>query len=313
MNRPVALPLTGVISLCALIAVAGCEGESESPKGTATGEKKRTVHVVNYPLKYFAERIGGQAIAVEFPAPVGRDPASWKPDATAVLGYQKSDLILLNGAGYAKWVERATLPQAKLIDTSASFRDRLIIVEDAVTHSHGPGGEHSHAGPASTTWLDLSLAVEHARAVKDAFVKLWPNEATTFDGGFAALEKDLVDLDKRFAAVALRQPDAPLLASHPVYQYLERRYKLNLKSLHWEPDEMPEEAMWTSLAEMLKDHPAKWMIWEGKPLEGSAEKLKALGVGSVVVSLGENVPEKGDFLDLMRENLTSLEQALSDP
>ncbi len=114
-------------------------------------------------------------------------------------------------------------------------------------------------------------------------------------------------------AVALRQPDAPLLASHPVYQYLERRYKLNLKSLHWEPDEMPEEAMWTSLAEMLKDHPAKWMIWEGKPLEGSAEKLKALGVGSVVVSLGGNVPEKGDFLDLMRENLTSLEQALSVP
>ncbi len=313
MNRPVARSLTGVISLCALVAVAGCQGESEPPKGTATGEKKPVVYVVNYPLKYFADRIGGQAVAVEFPAPAGRDPASWKPDATAVLGYQKADLILLNGAGYAKWVERATLPQAKLVDTSAKFRDRLIIVEDAVTHSHGPGGEHSHAGPASTTWLDLSLAVEHARAVKDAFVKLWPNEATTFDAGFAALEKDLVDLDKRFAAVALRQPDAPLLASHPVYQYLERRYKLNLKSLHWEPDEMPEEAMWTSLAEMLKDHPAKWMIWEGKPLEGSAEKLKALGVGSVVVSLGGNVPEKGDFLDLMRENLTSLEQALSDP
>ncbi len=301
-----------MISLWALVAVAGCQGESEPPKGTAAGEKKPVVYVVNYPLKYFADRIGGQAVAVEFPAPAGRDPAYWKPDATAIRGYQKADLILLNGAGYAKWVERATLPSPKLVDTSAKFRDRLIIVEDAVTHSHGPGGEHSHAGPASTTWLDLSLAVEHARAVKDALVKLRPDIAKTFEAGFATLEKDLVDLDKSFAEVVGRKPGQPLLASHPVYQYLERRYKLNLKSLHWEPDEMPDEAMWTSLAEMLKRHPARWMIWEGKPLDGVVARLKTLGVEAVVVSPGSNAPEKGDFLGVMGENLTRLEQAFSD-
>jgi zinc transport system substrate-binding protein len=31
-----------------------------------------------------------------------------------------------------------------------------------------------------------------------------------------------------------------LLASHPVYQYLARRYGLNLRSLVWETDEVPK-------------------------------------------------------------------------
>jgi hypothetical protein len=38
------------------------------------------VYVVNYPLKYFAERIGGEHVKVEFPAPADVDPAYWNPD-----------------------------------------------------------------------------------------------------------------------------------------------------------------------------------------------------------------------------------------
>ena len=245
-------------------------------------------------------------------SPAGRDPAHWKPDATAVLGYQKADLILLNGAGYAKWVEHATLPAAKQVNTLASVKDRIIIVEDAVKHSHGPGGaEHSHAGPAFTTWLDLTLAVEHARAVKDAFLKLSPDDAATFEQGFTSLEKDLLQVDKSIEGIVARSPKAPLLASHPVYQYLERRYSLNLKSLHWEPDEEPDASMLKELGGLLESHPAKWMIWEGKPLEGSVEKLKALGVGSVVFSPCASVPETGDFLSVMKENAKGLEQVFS--
>ncbi len=32
----------------------------------------------------------------------------------------------------------------------------------------------------------------------------------------------------------------------------------------------------------VKDHPAKWMIWEGEPVRGTVEKLKLIGVDSLV-------------------------------
>lgn len=298
--------------LCTWIAVTACQPSSEPAPGGTSGEQKPSVYVVNYPLAYFAERIGGQVVSVELPAPRGEDPAFWKPEASVIIDYQKADLILLNGADYAKWVEHATLPRAKVIDTSSRFEDRIIVIEDAVTHSHGPEGEHAHAGAAFTTWLDLTLAVEHARAVKDSLVALIPDEAKTFEDRFASLRNDLLELDKQLAEVARQSPDRPLLGSHPVYQYLERRYGLNLKSVHFEPDEMPEEDMWKSLEEMLKSHPAKWMLWEGKPSGEVEARLKTLGVGSVVFSPCGNVPPQGDFLSVMTENVKALERAFAD-
>ena len=107
---------------------------------------------MNYPLQYFAERIGGEHVEVSFPAPPDGDPAYWNPDPDSVAAYQQADLILLNGASYAKWVAIVTLPTSKLVDTSKGFRDRYIIIEGAVVHSHGPEGEHSHGETAFTTW-----------------------------------------------------------------------------------------------------------------------------------------------------------------
>ena len=70
-----------------------------------------TVYTVNYPLQYFAERIGAEHVEVAFPAPSGVDPAFWKPDSDILRQYQQADLVLLNGAGYAGWVEKVSLPR----------------------------------------------------------------------------------------------------------------------------------------------------------------------------------------------------------
>ena len=45
------------------------------------------IYVVNYPLKYFAERIGGEHVKVEFPVPAGADPAYWNPDLADISAF----------------------------------------------------------------------------------------------------------------------------------------------------------------------------------------------------------------------------------
>ncbi len=52
-----------------------------------TAAEPLNVYVVNYPLKYFAERIGGEHVKVEFPAPTDVDPAYWNPDLAAISAY----------------------------------------------------------------------------------------------------------------------------------------------------------------------------------------------------------------------------------
>ena len=57
-----------------------CGGGDSQPD---TGEPETgvpTIFTVNYPLKYFTQRIGGDRVRVEFPAPPDEDPAFWTPD-----------------------------------------------------------------------------------------------------------------------------------------------------------------------------------------------------------------------------------------
>jgi zinc transport system substrate-binding protein len=280
-----------------------------SPAGFAA--ERLVVYTVNYPLQYFAERIAGEHAQVAFPAAPGADPAFWQPDAETIGAYQRADVILLNGAGYAKWIDRVSLPRRKLVNTSAGFRDRLTRSQGGVSHSHGLEGEHSHAGTAFTTWLDFEQAVQQARAVFEALSRRMPEQADTFSANFQMLEQDLLNLDARLQAIVAHDPSRPLLASHPVYQYLARRYSLNLQSVMWEPDAMPSDSAWQVLAEMHEQHPASWMLWEAEPAAEISQRLGELGVGSVVFAPCANRPENGDFLSVMSGNLASMEQVFA--
>jgi len=268
-----------------------------------------SVYTVNYPLAYFAQRIGGAEVKVTFPAPRDVDPAFWDPDAATVQRYQEADLIVLNGANYAHWVSRASLPRRKVVDTSRTFRERLLVIEGATTHSHGPSGSHSHAGTAFVTWLDPLQAIEQARAVRDAFARNRPAVKGQFDARYELLEQDLVALDLELKAGFASLAGKSGLASHPIYQYLARRYGLELKSFTWEPDEMPDAAEWRKLEEMLKTRPAGWMLWERAPLPAIVSRLKALGVVVIVFDPIPNVPDSGDFMTVMRQNVRSVQVA----
>lgn len=264
------------------------------------------VYTVNYPLAYFAERIAGDLATIVFPAPPGVDPAFWMPDDETIAAYQSADLILLNGAGYAKWTAKVSLPRSRLVDTSRGFKEQYIQQPNMTTHSHGPGGQHSHGGTAFTTWLDLDQAAQQAEAIAQALTRKRPDAKAQIERNLQALKDDLLGLDARISEVARTEPGRPLLASHPVYQYLGRRYGLTLRSVMWETEEMPSESQWTELEGILSEHPAKWMIWEDEPAEKTVERLRALGVQSVVFNPCANRPSAGTFLTVMAENARSL-------
>ena len=268
-----------------------------------------TVFVVNYPMQYFAERIGGEHVNVVFPAPADADPAYWMPDRPTIANFQRADLILLNGAGYARWVNKVTLPRFRIVNTSAGFKDRYIEVAEVMTHTHGSEGDHAHEALAFTTWIDFSLAAEHARAITAALNRKRPALRDIFEQNYALLEIDLMTLDRTIKEIVSKDRTRPLVVSHPVYEYFARRYGLNIKSVHWEPDELLTNEQIMELNIILKEHSAKWMIWEGDVMKQSAEKLKAIDVDSLVFNPCGNTPDQGDFLSVMRQNVKNMKSA----
>jgi zinc transport system substrate-binding protein len=222
-----------------------------------------------------------------------------------VVKLQSADLILLNGADFSKWTNTTTLPMAKVVNTSRHFADRFIMMEGAVVHRHGPEGEHSHVGLASFTWLDPEQALEQALEIALALKKHRPSAAGEIDERWKSLEKDLHALRDRLTSMAAVRKE-PLLASHPLYEYLGRFLGWDLTSYHWEPKEMPSDEEWKGLESHLAKKPTRWMIWEAPPADEIAQRLVALGVQPVVFDCATHRPATGDYMTVMNQNAENL-------
>lgn len=297
--------LSRLAAAATLLAVVACDQIEQPEPGDPNRPGPRIVAVSNHPLEVFARRIGGPHVVIDWRIPADVDPAFWSPTAEDVAAMQAADVILLNGATYEKWLPTASLPSARTVDTGAAITDRLIETDGPV-HAHGPDGEHSHAGVAVTTWLDPELAIEQASAVRDALVAAAPQHQSTFDSNHGLLVRDI---QERFSTIEQAVNAAPATAvvfSHPVYQYLARRFGINGRTVHWEPDAAPDAAQLAELDALLAEHPSAWFVWESEPLPESVQLLKSKGLRSVVFEPCGNRPEEGDWLDAITRGGASL-------
>nr|WP_262899783.1 metal ABC transporter substrate-binding protein [Robertkochia marina] len=287
---------------------SGCK-QKETPQNTAAVTAlKPVVYVSNYPVYYFADRIGGNAIDLRFPAGSLSDPSGWTPVADTIAAMQSADLILVNGASFENWMMNVSLPEEKVVSTSESFKNQLLSSGATFTHSHGDEGEHAHEGTAFTTWLNLELAAKQAEQVKSALVQLQPEQKEVFEKNYTELTSDLNTLHEAFQHSVPEGNTTTVAFSHPVYQYLTEAYGIEGKSLHWEPETPINHDMEHEIEHLMKDEGVTWIIWEGEPLPENVEKLSRMGIKSVVITPMGGQPGDTDFLKGMEKNLEAIKK-----
>jgi len=312
MKRNLCIVLSLVFALAGYTWGQDMAIASQEPEA---GGDTPVIYTSFYPVKYFAERIGGDKVKVVCPVPATADPAFWMPNAKTIQAFQRADVIIINGASFEKWIRKVTLPPSRIIDTAKPLADELIKLEKTVTHSHGPGGVHTHGGIDGHTWLDPVNAKTQAAQIHKAFSKRFPAHAELFDKNYDALARDLGALDARLKGLRERMSDQRLVCSHPAYNYIGRRYGWQLKNLHLDPETMPDEATFAEIKVFLEKKPATYVLWESQPAKEIAAKMrKTLGLESLVFSpcevLDADQIEHGeDFLSVMNRNVDRLEKA----
>ena len=301
-----------VSTWCWLLVCAVVPSWAQTGDGSSTPSSKPVVYTTFYPTQYFAERIGGDAVKVVNPLPEDADPIFWNPSRQVIAAFHKADLIVLNGAGFEKWVDKVSLPQQKVVTTAQSFKDKWITYAHAVTHSHGSGEEHSHEGLDGHTWLNPLLAIAQAESIKEALVKKVPGGKKQFEAGFEDLRKDLMGLDSLLSGLK-----PPLLyASHPAYNYLAKQYDWKVINLDLDPGKMPSKKSFHDMHHKLKKQPAKILLWESLPNQEIRQAVeKKTGLKSVEFRPCESITsgerKKGDdYLSIMLQNAQRLNDAI---
>jgi zinc transport system substrate-binding protein len=300
-----------ILALIVFAVVAGCGDGGSTPADDAGG--KPVVMTTFYPTLYFTQRIAGDLVTATCPVPEDEDAIFWQPDEETVGRYQAADLIVVNGAEFEKWVAKVSLPASRVVNTAKPFEKDFIRFEKAVTHSHGPAGKHAHVGIDGHTWVDPVNAKVQATQIHAALRKLLPDEKEKLDAGLASLLADLDELNAGFGALSGRPP---LLASHPAYNYIAKRYGWDLANLNLDPETMPSDEEFTKIAGILETHPAKFLLWEADPKPEIAARFRdELSIESVTFSpcelmSAEDLAAGEDYLSVMKANLAAMRGVL---
>lgn len=138
-----------------VLFTAAC-GNEASPTET-TQEKGETVQIYTtvYPLQYFAERIGGEAVNVQSIYPAGANEHTFEPTQKEMMQLADADLFFYIGLGLEGFVENAKKTLAnehvKMIATIDSVPEEQL---EASTHDHeheeATEEEHDHEHEAAT-------------------------------------------------------------------------------------------------------------------------------------------------------------------
>jgi zinc transport system substrate-binding protein len=299
-------------SIIACAFASSCARSPETATATDAEAKTPVVYAMTYPLTYFAERIAGSNVEVTCPVPAEQDPQFWSPDRDTIRSLQRADLIVMNGAQMEKWALRTVLPITRTVFAAAPLVDDYIVLENAITHSHGPKGKHSHEGVDGYIWPDPQSAAAMAREVGRALVRLMPEHRDELEANLRALVRDLNALDKELTAVSAGYDGSVILTSHPFYNYVARRYGWKIHSLLLEPDAVPSDSAFVSLKTVVDKTKARHLIWEAEPPPDVTERVKReLGLTSVVfrhlATLEEAERQAGvDYLSVMKQNIQNI-------
>ncbi len=143
------MKLLQILSVLSLILIVGCSGDrqvssndSKEDSNTSSTTSDLQIYTTLFPIKDFAEKIGGNHVEVESILPAGSDAHTFEPTAKMMVRIAEADAFIYNGGGVETFAEKI----------SESLKDEKVkIVEAAkgveyLNHSNSEHKEEREEG-----------------------------------------------------------------------------------------------------------------------------------------------------------------------
>ena len=299
--RPIAL----ATALASAALLAGCGGS-----GDAAGDGRSAVAAF-YPLAWVTGRVAGDGWEVENLTQPGQEPHDLDLSIAQTAALEQADLVVLE-AGFQPAVDAAAE------NTDAAVLDAADTVELIPANEGEHGGEsaeeHAEHGDLDPHfWLDPLLVADLADAVADELGSVDPDRAQEYADNAATLRTELTALDEDYTSGLASCERSTTVVSHEAFGYLAR-YGLDFEPIAGlSPDAEATAADLAHLQELITEDGVTTVFSERLVSPKMAETLADdMGVATAVLDPIEGLSDDTsdeDYLSLMRENLTALQQA----
>ncbi len=270
-----AAPLTG----CA--AVAADDGRVQVTAGF-------------YPLAWVAERVGGSYVDVTGLTDPGVEPHDIEPTFARTVALARADLVVVEH-GLQPAIDEAVVQNAegRVLDTTSV---------SPLTGTTRTSGWTPSGWPPSADAVAADLA------------ELDPPHAAAYERNAAALHGDLDALDRDFTTGLADCERHVIVSSHDAFGYWGK-YGIEVAPVAGlTPDAEPTPAGIARLQQLIRDEGITTVFSERLASKALTDSLAHdLGLRTVMLDPVEGLTERrrqlGDYLSLMRENLTALQEA----
>ena len=290
-----------LLTLLLLLPLAGC----------AAGAEEVSVMATFYPVYILAENVLEGVEGVKL--------TSMTPPSTGCLhDYQlltsdmkalaKAQALLVNGAGMESFLPSLAgqFPSLKIIDCSQGVE---LMAEEESEEEHGHGAYNAHI------WLDPRNAIQMVNNLRDGLGALLPEHAEKISENASAYIARLTALDEELKQAISALPNKTIVTFHEAFPYFAKAYGLKVAAVvTLEPDEPVSPRMLKQVIQLVKDAGNPPLFSEPQ-YENTVLQTIAQETGAAVYELDPLVTGDGAltaYEDVMRKNLSVLQEALSD-
>jgi zinc transport system substrate-binding protein len=285
--------LLAVVTL--LVVASGCAAFSE-----ANPDGKVTVAAAFYPLAFVAERVGGDLVQVTNLTQPGQEPHDLSLSIRETAEIEDADLVLME-EGFQPPVDDAVgqVATGRVLDVAD-----VVELQDS---TEDPGETDPHF------WQDPTLMADLTEAVGQELSAIDPDHAATYRANADALVSELDQLTDDYEQGLQGCERDTIVVSHDAFGYLDR-FGLTVESIAGlSPDAEPTPADLARLQQLIEKEGITTVFSERLVSPRLAQTLADdLGIRTAVLDPIEGLSDQTadeDYLSLMRQNLTALEEA----
>jgi zinc transport system substrate-binding protein len=281
-----------------------------------SSNNKLQVSASFYPVYYFASEIGGEKVQVKNIVPSGTEPHDYEPTPQDIVELQKSDLVVINGAGFEPWIEnlKEDLGSQTIVTSSTGIE---LLTGQEEEHEGEEEGEAEGELKDPHVWLSPKQAAKQIENILAGFISVDPGNKTFYEENATRLKTKLAELDNNFSQGLSNCSQRNFVTSHVAFAYLAKDYGLTQVAISGiSPEEEPSAARLAEIADFARKNNVKHIFFETLVSPALSETVaREVGAETLVLDPIEGISEdeinQGEnYFTKMETNLANLKIAL---
>lgn len=291
--------ISGALAVLMGVMLIGCNDKSETTT-QKTNDDKLNIIVSIYPLKEFADKIGGDKVDVTCLVPENMEPHDYEPKTKDFQELIKSKAFIYNGLGMETWVDQV----------NETIKDKGVVI---VNSSTGIEVRKEEDAVDPHIWLSLKSAEVQSENIKNTFIKLDEKNKDYYEENYKKFKEELDSVYNEYKPKFDTLSKKNFITGHAAFGYLCREFGLTQKSvenLFAEGEPTPKQL--EELINFCKENNIQTVFSEALASPKVSETLaKEVGAKVVPILTLEAKEEGKDYIQAMRYNLDEIYSCLS--